>query len=75
MQGLRAAGDQPPDYFAACVNSDRCGRAAALLCGIERNCELQVAVLRGFLRQIGGRSRIQGKKQAKYEEWWTHWIV
>jgi hypothetical protein len=50
------------------VNSDCCARAAALFAGIEGHCDVDVAMLRGILRDISGRRRMSGKQQESDDE-------
>ena len=45
------------------MNSDRCVGAAALFGGVERHRDVDVAMLRGFLRKARGRRRAGGQAQ------------
>jgi len=49
------------------MNSDRRARAAALFSRVQRHCEVDVSMLRGFLRKVRGR-RGMGGEQEQYGE-------
>jgi hypothetical protein len=45
------------------MNPDRCSRAAALISRIQRHCDIDVAMLRGFLRKVHGRRGMGGEQE------------
>jgi hypothetical protein len=52
------------------MNSDRRARTAALPSGVQRHCDVDVAMLRGFLRKVRGRRGMSGTggEREEYDE-------
>ncbi len=67
MQRFGATGDQRPDHLAARTDSDCSPGSAALLAGVECHGDIDIPMLRGLLRKVGGGHH-GGRQQQRDEQ-------